>query len=155
MGPAPDLYRVAKLEEHKSLLQISKQSKYTKDFSNALMFSSPAAYEKGWIRGVWPVNGCMPEMKFSPLGFTCIRIKSRVPEVVLYFVGVDKAQQGHGLGWKLIQDFMTAAPRTHRLLRLNVMKENEQAANFYLKHGFEIAGESLGGAGYQLTRIFE
>lgn len=146
------VFRAAKLEEHKALLQISKQSKYTKDFSNQLMFSSPAAYEKGWIRVVEQYDAAYGLVGIQ--GFTCVRVKSRVQEVVLYFVGVDHKSQRSGLGIKLIEDFMDEAPRTHRLLRLNVMKDNEQAVAFYMKHGFEVAGTALKGAGIQLTRTF-
>jgi ribosomal protein S18 acetylase RimI-like enzyme len=140
------IIRPGTLEDHKAILQISKQSKFTKDFSNQVMFSSPAAYEKGWIRVV--------EEDGRIVGFTCFRVKKRDPEVVLYFVGVDKSQQGNGLGWKLIEDMMAFAPPTHRKLYLNVGKDNEQARSFYEKHGFVVVDEALKGAGLKLRKDF-
>lgn len=144
-------FRAATLEEHKTLLQIAKQSKYTKDFSNAVMFSSPAAYEKGWIRVCEAVNLDGKRV----VGFTCCRVKKRVPEVVLYFVGVDRLAQRLGVGWRLLVDMMENAPPTHRTLTLNVHKDNRQAIDFYTKHGFEATGTALKGEGIGLRKVFE
>ncbi|YP_009966446.1 acetyltransferase [Pseudomonas phage vB_PaeS_PAO1_Ab19] len=136
------IVRRATLDEHKAILQVAKQSKYTKDFSNQVMFSSPAAYEKGWI--------CVAELDGEIRGFYCIREKVRSPETVLYFIGVDQEAKGRGLGKQLIEHIM--ASTRHRRLALNVNKQNEEAQAFYQRLGFQVAGESLGGQGLALFK---
>lgn len=136
------MIRTATPADHKAILQVAKQSKYTKDFSNQVMFSSEAAYEKGWIR-VYEHNGQI-------VGFTCIREKVRQPETVLYFIGIDAGAKGMGVGRLLIQDIMDRTK--HRALALNVAKANEEARAFYDKLGFSTVGESLGGTGLALKK---
>ena len=134
--------RKALPKEHKEILQVAKQSKYTKDFSNQVMFSSEAAYQKGWIQVI--------EQEGVIRGFYCIREKVRAPETVLYFIGVDQEAKGHGLGKRLIEHIM--ANTRHRRLALNVNKQNEEARAFYERLGFTVAGESLGGEGLALFK---
>ena len=64
--------RAATPDDHPDILAVTKTSKYTKDFSNRVMFSSDAAYEKGWI-----MIAENPGTKM--LGFTCVRHKVREP----------------------------------------------------------------------------
>lgn len=136
------MIRTATPADHKAILQVAKQSKYTKDFSNQVMFSSDAAYEKGWIRVL--------EMDGKIVGFTCIREKVRQPETVLYFIGVDGSAKGQGVGKKLIQDIIDRTK--HRCLALNVAKANEEARAFYDRLGFTTVGESLKGTGLALKK---
>ncbi len=135
------MIRTATPADHKAILQVAKQSKYTKDFSNQVMFSSEAAYAKGWIR-VFEQDGKI-------VGFTCVREKVRQPEVVLYFIGIDEGAKGLGIGRRLIQDIMDRTK--HRCMTLNVSKDNS-AKQFYDKLGFSVVGESLKGTGFALKK---
>ncbi len=135
------MIRTATPADHKAILQVAKQSKYTKDFSNQVMFSSEAAYAKGWIR--------VKEVGGEIVGFTCIREKVRSPETVLYFIGVHPKVTGCGIGQELIQDIMDRTK--HRCMTLNVSKDNS-AKQFYDKLGFSVVGESLKGTGFALKK---
>lgn len=135
--------RPARAEEHKKILEISKLSKYTKDFSNQVMFSSPAAYEKNWI--------LVAEDQGEIIGFICFRVKMRKPETTLYFVGVREKRRG--VGWALIMEMMRYAG-DNLTLTLNCAKDNDIGNAFYARHGFEVTGESLKGTGYALRRVF-
>ncbi len=134
--------RTAVVEDHNEILKVAKQSKYTKDFSNTVMFSSPEAYAKGWIR--------VAEEDGKVVGFTCIREKVRQPETVLYFITVDKDTKGKGVGKLLIQDIIDRT--RHNTLALNVAKDNAEAKQFYDTLGFVVAGESLAGKGWALRK---
>lgn len=123
------LYRPAiKAQDHAAICRIGKQTKWTKDISNEMMFTSDAAYERGWIR----VAGEGDNL----LAFSCIREKVRAPEVVLYFLGVSEESRGRGIGWRMIQEFM--GDTKHRALVLNCALDNDHARNFYLGKGFII-----------------
>lgn len=139
------IIRPALQTEHKEILKISKQSPYTKDFSNSMMFSSEAAYAKGWIRVAVGDDGIID-------GFTCFRVKKREPVTVLYFVGVRMERKRVGLGWWLVQDMMEFSP--NKRLKLNVAKDNIAARAFYDRHGFWVDGDSLGGKGLALSKDF-
>lgn len=142
--------RQATVVDHRAILQVAKQSPYTRDFSNRI-FSGPALYARGWIRvlarsgqkehqGVgWP----------DIVGFTCVRHKVRAPETVLYFIGVDREHHRMGIGEILLADLINESP--HRRIALNVMKSNEQARSFYRKHRFRGDGDALEGAGVRLV----
>lgn len=136
------MIRTATPDDHEAIFRVAKQSKYTKDFSNRVMFSSDAAYEKGWIRVV--------EKDGKIVAFTCVREKVRQPEVVLYFIGIDPSAKRSGVGKALIEDIMHRTK--HRRLALNVAKDNEEARAFYERLGFTVAGESLGGSGLALKK---
>lgn len=140
------VFRPARHDEHAALCKLAKTSKYTKDFSNAVMFSSEAAYKKGWIRVVADGLG-------KPLGLTCRRDK-RDGTTVLYFVVVSPEARKSGLGWALIDDMMEVARQGQpRTLTLNVMKDNDAVA-FYKKHLFATVGDSLGGEAWAMQRVF-
>lgn len=132
--------RIATPEDHKAILAIAKQSPYTKDFSNAVMFSSPAAYAKGWIRVA--VSG------ERILGFFCVREKTRAPHTVLYFIGVDASSRSLGVGELLMQELVCFTK--HSTVCLNVHGQNSRAKDFYLRFGFAVFGHALGGAGEEL-----
>jgi ribosomal protein S18 acetylase RimI-like enzyme len=132
-------YRVAKPDEHDRIVRVARRSPYTKDFSNQVMFSSLASYERGWIR-VADNNGLI-------VGFSCIREKVRAPEVVLYFVGVDPAYRRQGIGWGLIKELMRHA--SHRTLVLKCDRHNKEALALYRSRGFNQYGEN---AKYLLLR---
>ena len=134
--------RRATIQDHDRLVKLAKQSKYTKDFSNAVMFSSPAAYDKGWI---WLAENAQGEA----VGLACVRHKSREPKTMLYFVVVDERERGHGIAFDLLKVVMQNAP--HSRMQLNVMKDNE-ALKFYQKHGFQIVGEAIKGEAWALEK---
>lgn len=129
--PKPLTIRAAMEKDHKDILKVSKLTKWTKDFSNQVMFSSSAAYEKGWIT--------VARLGQQIVGFACFREKKRTPEVVLYFVGVSTERQGQGIGWRLVEDMMERVD--HRILVLKCAKDNVGARRFYLNKGFAITAE--------------
>lgn len=135
-------YRAATEADHKELVKIAKSSEYTKDFSNRVMFSNTAAYEKGWIRVAVQLERIV--------GFTCVRHKARTPETMLYFVTVDPEVRSQGIGEGLLNDVMEHGP--HRLMALNVMKKNTRAVKFYKRLGFTIAGEAMDGNAHRMER---
>lgn len=133
--------RKATKADHARICQIGKTSKYTKDVSNAVMFSSDAAYEKGWL--------VVAELADEVVGFYCIREKVRAPETVLYFITVHPDARGFKIGEKLIEHLK--ATTCHRCIKLNVAKDNDGARRFYERLGFQVEGESLGGTGLALA----
>ena len=138
------LIRPATQDDHKELVKLAAQSKYTKDFSNALMFSSPAAYEKQWI--------ACAEFEGKLIGLACVRHKVRAPETMLYFLIVDKEFRKDGFGRDLLDIIMLNGP--HKIMRLNVMKDNE-AVGFYKKLGFKIISkDALKGEAYQMEKVW-
>lgn len=90
--------RQATTEEHDTLLKIAKTSKYTKDFSNRVMFSSDAMYEKGWIY--------VAEYEGTAVGMACVRHKVRAPETMLYFIAIDPEWRSHRIGEALVDRIM-------------------------------------------------
>ncbi len=134
--------RVAQLSEHKAIMKVAKQTKWTRDFGNQVMFSSPAHYERGWI--------LVAEEAGEVVGFSCIREKVRSPEVVLYFVGIDANYQNQGWGWRLIEVIMSRA--RHRRMTLKCAKDNPQAKAFYDKHEFVVWSEDE--KYWTMTRMF-
>lgn len=134
--------RTATPADHDAIFKVAKTSKYTKDFSNRVMFSSDAAYEKGWIAVAETDEG-------EIIGFTCVRHKSREPKTMLYFITVRPDWGGHGIGRDLLDAVMAHSP--HRVMELNVMKDNE-ALNFYLRLGFRIVGDAMGGQAHRLEK---
>ena len=134
--------RRAAMGDHAAICAIAKTSQYTRDFSNRLMFSSDAAYEKGWIM-VAEQRGC------QLLGFTCVRHKVREPVTMLYFITVHPDHRGRSIGERLLRRVMEYGP--HDRMKLNVMKEN-RAVNFYKRLGFVIAGEALDGHAHCMVK---
>mgnify|MGYP000844613663 CR=1 FL=1 len=137
-------FRKAVEEDHVALVKLAKTSKYTKDFSNRVMFSSPLVYEKGWI--------AVAEVKGQIVGFSCVRHKTRWPETVLYFIIIDEAYRSLKIGEKLIEYVMNDGP--HTSMRLNVMKDNEAAKRFYDRLGFNVVGYAINGDAYSMTKEF-
>jgi ribosomal protein S18 acetylase RimI-like enzyme len=138
--------RRAQAGEHPLLLQVARQSPFTKDFSNRVMFSTPAAYEKGWILRADFSSARDNEV---PLGISCVRHKSRSLQTVLYFICVRPEGRRMGVGRALIEEIMRESP--HDEMVLNVMKSNAEARAFYRQLGFQESGvETLGGEGIQL-----
>ncbi len=121
--------RPATIEDHPALVKLCKTSKYTKDFSNQQMFSSEDAYQKGWIRLIYA-----EDTKEPPLGFTCVRHKSRSPETMLYFIVVEPDVQGLGIGRLLMQDLEKQTP--HPRIALKVEKDNKEAIVVYSRLGY-------------------
>ena len=130
--------------DHEELVRLAKTSKYTKDFSNRVMFSSPVAYARGWI------IKAVRDGKI--VGFSCVRHKVRQPEVMLYFIVVDPEFRSKGIGEFLIRHTMQSAPS--RRMALNVMKDNDRAIAFYRRLGFQEDGEAMDGLALRLTREF-
>lgn len=135
------MIRPATQDDHAALVRLARTSVYTRDFSNAVMFSSPAAYERGWIRVYLSLGG-------EPWGMTCRRDKVREPLSELYFLVVDPAVRSTGIGELLLADLFRESP--HHRVGLNVMKENEGAVRFYERHGLRKTGVSLGGKAWRM-----
>ncbi|WP_314612722.1 GNAT family N-acetyltransferase [Streptomyces stackebrandtii] len=70
------------------------------------------------------------------VGYLCGHWEESVTLGPMYLL--DEAQ-GHGLGDRLMAEFFTWAGPAR--IRLGVADYNERAIRFYLRHGFEIAGE--------------
>ena len=138
------IIRVATPDDHAAICVVAKTSKYTKDFSNRLMFSSDAAYAKGWI--------LVAEHRGEILGFTCVRHKVREPVTMLYFITVHPDERGGFIGERLLKHVMQQSP--HTCMALNVMKEN-RAVSFYERLGFKIAGDAFGGEAYRMVKEWE
>lgn len=132
--------------DHGALVRIARTSPYTKDFSNAVMFSSPAAYAKGWIRMAIAETETL-DVPSSIVGFYCVRHKSRSPETMLYFITVLPEVRTQFVGKLLMDDMKRQSPSRH--IALNVMKDNRAVA-FYLREGFLITGEALGGHAHRM-----
>lgn len=129
--------------DHKELVRIAKTSKYTKDFSNSLMFSSDVAYAKGWIMKAI-LNGKI-------VGLSCVRHK-RDGTTMLYFVTIDPECRSKGIGEKLLTWVMMRGP--HQRMRLNVMKDNTKAIAFYDRLGFAVVGEAMKATAWQMEKTF-
>lgn len=136
------IIRPARAIEHETILRIARQTKWTKDFGNTIMFSSPEHYARNWIY-VAVQSGRI-------VGFACIREKTRAPEVVLYFVGVHEDCRQRGIGQRLIETFMGEV--THPRLVLKVAKDNPARA-FYDKLKFAV--ESEDDKYWLMSRTFE
>lgn len=133
--------RDATVDDHAALCKIAKTSPYTGDFSNRLMFSSDAAYDKGWIR--------VAEIGHMRVGFYCVRQKSRgAKATALYFLTVLPDMRSKRVGQELMNDMKARSPSG--LIELNVAKENTRALAFYERHAFKVVGESLSGAGWAM-----
>lgn len=139
--------RSASTLDHVGLLKIAKTSPYTRDFGNRLMFSSDAAYDKGWI---WLASQQLPDTGEHVLGFTCVREKTRVDEVMLYFIVVDQTVRSMGLGEKLLRGLEERTTRSR--VALNLLKENERAGQFYKRLGYKVVGEAMGGLAWRLHK---
>lgn len=136
-------FRPARVEEHNQLVTLARQSPYTKDFSNRVMFSSDAAYEKGWIT--------VAEQDGKIVAMSCVRHKVRDPETMLYFVVVDRHCRSRAIGRRLLQHVMDEGP--WETMRLGVMKENKRAVAFYLELGFRIVHDRhYGGEAYLMEK---
>lgn len=142
--------RPATLADHPALLALAKQHRCTRDFSNH-MFSGPAAYEKGWI---W-IGEDYDQMAdaIRPWGFYCVRHKVRTPATSLYFIGVDQAMRGRGIGGRLLAHMEEHSP--HPRVELNVANDNPDALRFYLARGYVIAGPALKGTGQALEKEWQ
>lgn len=142
------MIRAAKHSEHLRVVEIAKAFKVTSGFTH-MMFSGKPAYEKGWIR-VFDEGGGSPGQRGAGfLGFTCVRHKVREPVTSLYYIAVHPKCCRTGIGLLLLEDLKKQSP--HKVVVLNVTKDNEAAINFYLKHGFVKNGESLNGSGWQMV----
>jgi ribosomal protein S18 acetylase RimI-like enzyme len=133
----PIVCTFAKPTDHVKLVKLAKTSPYTSHFSNRIMFSSDAAYAKGWIRMLY--DSADPD---NPMALTCVRHKSREPKsTALYFLVVRPDLRGRGYGDLMIFDLVQQSPS--KIIQLNVAKDNESAIRFYKRHGFDTIGESL------------
>lgn len=131
--------RTATQDDHKSILAIAKESPYSRDFSS-IMFSSEAAYKKGWII----VAECEEN---GIVGFVCVRHKVQKPETTLYFLHVSKQHRRKGIGRQLLRRVLHESP--HRKIVIGVMKDNEEGVEFWSREGFRVVSEDrYNGAGY-------
>jgi ribosomal protein S18 acetylase RimI-like enzyme len=122
--------RYAVVEEHREILGVAKQSKYTRDYSN-MIFSSTQNYENN--------DTAIYTLRNKIIAFTNYRHLVRKPTTTLYFIGVDKEHQSKGLGEKLLHWAVTNSPHKH--LTFKVSKDNEGAIKFYQRIGAEILDE--------------
>lgn len=130
------MIRTATRDDHKRLCQIARTSKHTSSFSS-IMFSSEAAYEKGWIRVLEArevVGG-----RLQICGFTCVRHKVRETKTVLYFIAVDPVFRNRRVGEQLMADLEVQTP--HRCIALDCALNNPRARQFYHRLGFKTVGE--------------
>lgn len=119
--------RPALYSEHQKIVSIAKQAKWTKAFSNEMMFSSPAHYARNWI---W-----VAQLGDDIVAYACIREKVRGGETVLYFVGVDNKHQGNDYGWVLLQAVMEKSVHARMILKCAY---DNPAKRFYDRHGFGV-----------------
>lgn len=136
--------RPAKKEEHKAIIKVAVKSKFTSDFTNRLMFSSDAAYRKGWI---W-----VAELGDEIVGFTCVRHKIREPVTVLYFIGVHPNVRDQGIGRALMEQLVLESP--HKCIHLNVIKTNIGAVKFYQDLGYKIIGSTMANQAHQMELVW-
>lgn len=129
-------------KDHKTLCALAKKSKYISSFSS-IMFSSPEAYAKGWIRLVENGDGTV-------LGFTCVRHKKRAPETMLYFLMIDPELRRSGLGRMLMDDLEDQTP--HPIVTLKVMNDNPGAIAFYRELMYQEVGPCYDGKGIQMSK---
>lgn len=139
-------YRIvpATRDMHNELQRIARTSKFTKDFGS-IMFSSEAAYEKGWIQVA--VNAHTGK----PGGFYCVRQKVRTPVTELYFITVEPELRDLGLGAMLLRH-LEESSKLERV-EFHVDKTNEAALRFYQRHGYIIIGEGIKGTAHRLQKI--
>lgn len=129
---APLIIQPANREEHhRRICAMARTSPYTRDFGS-IMFSSEAAYEKGWIRIGVVGRGIV--------AFTCVRHKTRSPETKLYFITVQPEYRGLGIGQQMMGDLEEQTP--HRRIVLDVAKTNEDARRFYERLGYVVVSEN-------------
>lgn len=136
----PVLIRTARIEEHKIICAIAKQSKYTRDFSN-MIFSGPDCYAAERIKvAIW---------KGDIIGFYCIRHRKRNPATVLYFLAVAESGRLKGTGKRLMNFLERECPSG--LVELKVMKDNP-AVGFYDKLGYSKVEEAFDGKGWKMQK---
>lgn len=144
--------RKATEADHKELCRISRTHPAGSGFSH-IMFSSPLAYERGWIRLLYGEDTNVKDSKPVILGFTCVRHKVREPKTMLYYIVVDATIRRQGLGQALLDDVFATSP--HKCVELSCLKNNTEAMAFYTKNNFIARGESLKGKGWHLERSWE
>lgn len=136
--------------DHDLLCYLARKSKYISSFSS-MMFSSEAAYEKGWIRMAIRVGDGQLDIEGEILGFTCVRHKTRTPETMLYFLMVDPSARREGVGRLLMEDLEAQTP--HPKVVLKVMKDNEGAVAFYESLDYKVVGEAYDGKGLVMEKV--
>lgn len=127
--------RRATIGDHANILVFARQSPYTKDFGNQIMFSGPAHYAKGWIRVA--VDSDTNHI----VGFTCRREKIRTPRTKLYFLATDMSCYRLGVAKALVNDLQGALPLDRGDIELSCAKSNAAARALYLKLGFVVEDE--------------
>ena len=128
------------------IAKLAKTSQYTRDFTNRVMFSSDAAYAKGWIRVLLKDK--------QAIGFYCIRNKVRGDRATkLYFITVHPDWRDKGIGEMLMLALKDQATRHGGVIELDVAKDN-RAKSFYDRHGFVVEhGDALGGAAWRMKWV--
>lgn len=128
--------RKAKLSDKPGIIEVAKQSKYTKGVSNP-MFMPDTAFPKGEV--------AVAIHKDKVIGFTAIHNLVRKPYTSLYYVGVDEKYRSKKVGEQLVKWVMDQSP--HSYIRLICEVENERAHKFYERLGFSFTGEGSNKAG--------
>lgn len=128
-------FRTAVEADHPLICAIARESPYTKDFGNTIMFSGPAHYAKGWIRVAMIQGGHI-------VGFTCRREKVRVPRTKLYFLGAYSSFRRQGMGSALVCDLQNSIPPGRGDIELSCARDNLAARALYLKLGFSVEREN-------------
>ena len=64
------------------------------------------------------------------------------PEALrLSYIGLEPKFQGRGIGTGLLKELLCRAAAAGKPVKLNVLKVNERAQEFYRRHGFTVSGE--------------
>jgi ribosomal protein S18 acetylase RimI-like enzyme len=117
--------------DHAEVSALAKLSKFTKGFASGGLRYIDTYYNNGWVYIV--------RLRGKIAGFCCVRHCVNRPHTSVYYIGVDPAQRGKGIGRALIQ----AAQKEANFPRLELIseKENEESLKFYKKLGFKIVGD--------------
>jgi ribosomal protein S18 acetylase RimI-like enzyme len=124
--------RVALEADHNEICALAKQSKFTKHYSNRMMFSTSEAYNSGWIHVMVDTNN-----NGKIVAMYCIRVKKKTNAVKIYFITVDEKLRGKGVGDFLLNYIIDNFP--DRRVELSVEHENTTAHQFYVNRGFVLA----------------
>lgn len=116
-------------EDHKTLVKISRQSPYTKGFSDVRYVQE--YYTNGWVGKLEVAKN----QSKSILGFVLVRHCKREPWTTIYYAAVAQEERGKGLGVSLLDWVERETP--HQQIRLGVDEANVGAERFWLRQGFK------------------
>jgi ribosomal protein S18 acetylase RimI-like enzyme len=137
--------QAATMDDHADIIAVARMSKYTSGAANP-HYLSEAAYGKGWVGIVRTKSGRL-------VGFTVVRHLIRDTYTSLYYIGTDPTYQGKGVGSSLVKWVLARSP--HGRIRLICEHTNEQATEWYLRHGFTHTedGANKAGVPYRVLEV--